>query len=383
MIFEALPLFASLGEYERQADMLLAAHAIGDPVAVGFFHNHLPRFLDETVTWLPKSISATEVRQTKLEIDDARLAVARGYSYRDWAALAAHVEAVNQPGTSIRQFESAAEAVITGDEVTLRGMLEADPGLVQARSRRVTCHDPPTHRATLLHYLGANGIESYRQRSPQNAVAIGAILLEAGAEVDSLAEMYGGHCTTMSMLVSSTPPAEALVQVGLINLLLDHGAAIEGVGESQWKSPLVTALVFGFLEAAETLVARGASVGVVAAAGLGRVRDVVGLLPATGESERHRAFALAAQLGHAQVVRVLLDSGETPDQYNPEGFHSHGTALHHAALGGHHEVIRLLIERGARLDIKDTLWRGTPLGWALHAKRENVAQFLRANGARD
>jgi hypothetical protein len=381
---EPLPLLAPLAEYDRQAEALLAAHRAGDPKAIDAFHQHHPRFLDDTVRWLPKRIPDEEIRDTALDLDDARLTLARCYSYRDWAALTDHVSAIGQPGSAIHQYETAAEAVITGDVAGLRTMLAAHPSLARARSERATCHDPSVHRATLLHYLGANGIEGHRQRSPKNAVEVAAVLFEAGAEADALAGMYGGEYATLSMLVSSSPPAEAGVQVGLIHSLLDHGAAIDGVGSPQWGSPLLTALAFGFRDAAEALVARGARVDrVPAAAGLGRLRDVVRLLPAATDEERHRALALAAQLGHAAVVGVLLDAGEDPDRYNPDGLHSHSTPLHQAALAGHHEVVRVLVGRGARLDLKDKLWLGTPLGWARHGERKAVAEYLTMHGARD
>jgi ankyrin repeat protein len=51
----------------------------------------------------------------------------------------------------------------------------------------------------------------------------------------------------------------------------------------------------------------------------------------------------------------LLDAGEDPNRYNPEGTHAHSTPLHQAALAGHKAVVQLLIERGARLDIQDTV----------------------------
>jgi ankyrin repeat protein len=54
--------------------------------------------------------------------------------------------------------------------------------------------------------------------------------------------------------------------------------------------------------------------------------------------------------------------------------------LHQAALAGQLEVVRLLVERGARLDIKDIHYEGTPLEWAEYAGRTQVAEYLRARG---
>ena len=73
------------------------------------------------------------------------------------------------------------EAVITGDAATLDSLLR-EP-LVLARSTRVTHFDLPVHRATLLHYVAANGVEGYRQKTPNNAVEVATMLLKAGAEV--------------------------------------------------------------------------------------------------------------------------------------------------------------------------------------------------------
>jgi hypothetical protein len=61
-------------------------------------------------------------------------------------------------------------------------------------------------------------------------VEVARLLLDAGAEVNALAAMYGGERTTISMLVSSTPAAEAGVQVPLVETLLDHGASVEPRG---------------------------------------------------------------------------------------------------------------------------------------------------------
>ena len=119
---------------------------------------------------------------------------------------------------------------MNGDLAVLEFALRRNPALIGARSSRICCFDPPVHRATLLHYVAANGVEAYRQRTPPNAVEIARALLEAGAEPDAFADMYGAQCTTMSMLVSSGHPAKAGLQVPLVELLLDYGAAIDGRG---------------------------------------------------------------------------------------------------------------------------------------------------------
>jgi Ankyrin repeats (3 copies) len=379
MDLKPLPFDSNLRGYEEQAEKVLAAVRSGNPEAVKLFNHRHPRFLDSKIPWLPKNVSDAEIQNAPLDLTDAQLAIARWYDFRDWLALMEYVEAVTRDDSPVCRFESAVEAVVTGDLTTLKTLLREHPELVRARSTRITHFDPPKHGATLLHYVAANGVEGYRQRTPKNAVDVAKTLLQTGAVVDAVAEMYGGQCTTMSLLVSSCHPANAGVQVDLVETLIDFGAGLEGAGAGRWVSPLMTALVFGYLDAANALVKRGAKVKDLAlAAGLGRLDEARRfLLNADGES-RHRALALAAQLGHLEIVRLLLDAGENPDRYNPDGLHSHATPLHHAALHGHGAVVRLLVERGARLDIKDTIYRSTPLGWAKHAEQREVANLLRS-----
>jgi ankyrin repeat protein len=268
----------------------------------------------------------------------------------------------------------------------LEDALSRDPALVRIRSSRICCFDQPVHRATLLHYVAANGVEAHRQKTPSTAVEIARALLRSGAEPDALADMFGGECTTMSLLVSSSHPAEAGLQVPLVELLLDFGAAIEGRGTKKWGAPLVIALTFGMSDVAKVLAKRGARIDLPAAAGLSLVNDAAHLLSSADAEARHRALSLAAQHGHLEIVRLLLDVGEDPNRYNPESNHAHCTPLHQAVLGSHETVVRLLIERGARLDIRDTIWHGTLLGWALHGGEKAKAEMtecLRSLGAEE
>jgi ankyrin repeat protein len=383
---EPLPFRAPLLDYEHQARELADGHRTGDAAAIRIIHKHHPRFLDATITWRPKFLTPEDIQKSSFDLDDARLALARWYTFADWTALQEYVDAVTVDGP-VFWFESAVEAVVNGDVASLQARLREHPELIRARSTRRTAHDPAVHGATLLHYVAANGVEGHRQKTPKNAVEIARTLLDAGADVDATAGMYGGQYTTMSMLVSSAHPAIAGLQAPLAELLLDYGSAIEGRGSEQWKSPLMTALAFGYRETAEALVRRGARIPTLAAAaGLGRLADAIRLLPGADALDRHRALALAAQLGHVEIVRLLLDAGEDPNRYNPEGNHGHSTPLHQATLAGYDSVVRLLVERGARLDIRDTVWHGTPLGWALYsgkAKQLAIATYLREHGASD
>ena len=381
MELKPLAFDAPLSGYIAQADALLAGWHSRNEKAIRLFRNRHPKFLDDTIPWLERNLTDAEVRATPIDRDDARLALARWYEFQDWQRLEEYVASVQQPGP-IARFERAVEAVIDGDIPALKQLLAEDPELVRARSTRVNHFDPPMHRSTLLHYLAANGVEGYRQRSPKNAADVAKVLLEAGADPNALSSAYGGQCTTMALLVSSTPPADAGVQVPLVDTLIDHGASLTPAGEGNWTSPIETALVFGKHDAAHALVRRGAPVeSLAAAAGLGRVDDVKRMLPRADADARHRALALAAQCGRANVVGVLLDAGEDPNRFNPPGTHAHTPPIHQAVAAGHLDVVKLLVDRGARLDIKDTIYQGTPLGWAKYCNQPAIAAFLREKGA--
>jgi ankyrin repeat protein len=355
---------APLAKYELKAKELFDGLKSGDSAAEWRFKWMHPSFRGKLVG---------DVRAARLELADAQAVVALEYACGTWAELGAFTQVVTQGGP-IRRFETAVEAVVSGDLPTLENMLRQYPELARARSTR-------RHHATLLHYVAANGVENVRQKTPANALDVAKMLLEAGAEVDALADMYDQKCTTMSMLVSSCHPSQAGLQAKLAELLLDYGAALEGQC-SKWHSALMTALTFGYLDTAQALARRGAPVkNIAATAGLGRLTETTHLLPSADRESRHFALALAAQLGHVEVVRLLLDAEEDPNRYNPDGLHSHSTPLHQAVHANHTDIVKLLVERGARLDIRDKIYQGTPLGWSIHCQRPAIVEYLRKQGA--
>ena len=355
---------APLPAYEARAQSLFAALIAADQDAAWMFKWEHPRYRGKQVT---------DVKPSEMTLHDAQLVVAHRYAFDSWKDLVAYTEDVQRSGP-VARFEQAVESVVNGNANALSEALQKDPSLVRARSTR-------RHHATLLHYVAANGVEGARQKTPANAVEIAKLLLDAGAEADALADMYGGKCATMAMLVSSAHPAQANLQVPLAELLLDHGANPEGTG-SQKQSPLLIALAFGYSDTAQALARRASpKEELVVMAGLGRTDVVSRLLPKAEAPAKQKALALAAQHGHTGVVQVLLDAGVDPNRYNPNGFHAHSTPLHQAVWSNHESVVRLLVERGARLDMRDTVYDGTPLDWAIYGKHEALADYLRRTPA--
>jgi hypothetical protein len=145
-------------------------------------------------------------------LDDARATIAREYGFADWAD-------VEQRGTEPpdRDFEAAVDALLSGDLNGLRDLIEQQPSLVHERSRF-------GHRSTLLHYVGSNGVETHRQVVPRHLAEVTQILIDAGADVNAAAEMYGGGSTTIVLLMTSSHPAEAGVMDEVVNVLVDAGA---------------------------------------------------------------------------------------------------------------------------------------------------------------
>ena len=146
--------------------------------------------------------------------------------------------------TSSRQrgpeFRRAVTAIITGNIDALRVELAAAPWLVGAQS-------VSPHHATLLHYVSANGIESESQFAVPNADAIAAMLIAAGADVDTPCDAYEGRFrTTMDLLVSSDHPTEAGVAGRLVESAGSAGARVDGLNGD--GSPLASALYFATLD---------------------------------------------------------------------------------------------------------------------------------------
>jgi hypothetical protein len=347
-----LPARPSLEQYKKRAKDLLKSAESGDREALQLTLQRIKR--DH-----PQFGRLVELQDAKLTLADAQLVIAREYGFESWPNFAQHIEGLTRQNSPVSKFESAVDAIVAGDLAKLDQLLRENPGLVRERSTFL-------HHATLLNYVGANGVENYRQKTPKNAVQVAEVLLRAGADINAVADIYGGS-DTLGLAATSVYPLLAGVQNALIDLLLEHGANLN-------SERLVNGcLANGRGQAAEHLAKRGAPLDLEGAAGVGRLDLVKAFFKKDGSlrtNATHKqmecGFAWACQYGRTKVVAFLLGLGVKVDAM-PHGI----TGLHWAAYTARVDIVKMLLARKAPVDLRDGRHRGTPLGWAFYAWGES------------
>jgi ankyrin repeat protein len=329
-----LPPRPSLEQYKKQAKDLVKAFKAGEVKPSGAFEDFASRKLSEKCT-----------------LANAQFVIARVHGFTSWPKFAQHIESVARPASAISNFEAAADAIVNGDAKTLERLLREHPDLARARSTR-------EHRATLLHYVSANGVENYRQKTPKNIVAIARLLLDAGADVNAVADVYGGGAPALNLTATSVHPERAGVQNALLDFLLESGARID-------ERDVAACLANGRPAAAEFLSGRGAPLSFEEAAGVGRL-DLIRGWAATADQIKS-GFLWACEYGRDFVVEYLLDERLVDlDVYDS----NKQTALHHAVMGAQLGTVNLLLKRGAPLEAKN-VYEGTVLGQAQWCAENN------------
>jgi ankyrin repeat protein len=104
-------------------------------------------------------------------------------------------------------------------------------------------------------------------------------------------------------------------------------------------------------------------------------RRAVEFLLKAGASAASRPSPLpgAVHKGDLAIVRRLLDAGADPNAFGPHGH----AALHAACVYGRLSMIRLLLARGARVDLRDREYDATPVGWAEYHHHAKAVALVR------
>lgn len=88
-------------------------------------------------------------------------------------------------------------------------------------------------------------------------------------------------------------------------------------------------------------------------------------------------FFAAVRKGDVAAVKVFLDKGVSVNEKTRYG----ATALSYACDRSNVELVKLLLERGADVNVKDTFYGEVPLGWALSKRNAQIVKLLLDKGA--
>jgi len=268
---------------------------------------------------LAKQQVAALRRQGRItSLASAQLTLARKYGFPSWRKLKAHVELLERAAAAV-------EAISSGDTKTLKRLLRQNSNLANTRV---------DDKRTLLHVA-----TDWPGHFPNNTETI-AELIASGADVN--AAFAGRHSETPLHWAASSD------DVGVIDVLLNHGANIEARGSViGGGTPMSDAVAFGQWQAARRLVQRGARTTIWQAAALGLMDRVDGYftaVPPPTPDEITNAFWCACHGGQRTAAEYLLGRGADLNWIGYDGL----TPLDAAIRSGASELVEWLSSRSAR-----------------------------------
>jgi ankyrin repeat protein len=295
---------------------------------------------------------------------DRKGRIALGVAKRGKAADKAEIIALLDRSRIVDpSFRAAVKALQKGDAARLGRLIDAEPRLLRERifgpeayrkaSRFQYFRDPK------LFWFIANN-PTLMKRMPDNMVEIAETMIARG--VDKLDLDYA-----LELAMTSSPAREQGLQGPLIACLTQAGATAS-------RQALDVTLAHRELDPVRTLLAAGLPPTAGIAAALGDLGRLPALLAEAPHEEIQRALGLAVINRENVAARMALDAGADPNVFLP--VHAHSLPLHQAAIDENLELMELLVARGARTDIADTLWGGTPLGWAIHQGKSRARAYL-------
>jgi len=295
-------------------------------------------------------------------------------------------------------FHQAVSAIDAGDVSTLENLLAKNPELTHERlespggwlrEKVGRALDGFFQKPYLLWFVAEDPVRN--GQLPRNIAQITLTIIEA-AEKEEAQTLQEQLDYALRLVCWSWIARECGVQIELIDVLVDAGASLDGqsVYQGRFGAHCDSAIFNGNFAAAEHLVGRGAPLTLSTALCLGRWADVDRLARTAPLAYKQDAFVLAALNGKAEALGRMLAMGVGPTTVSTQNY-SHATAIHHAVCSGSIDAVKVLVEAGADLTRRDTIYDGTPLGWAEHYEEEQkdkpraklfteIAGYLREKG---
>jgi ankyrin repeat protein len=323
--------------------------------------------------------------------DGARLVLAGNHGFDDWASFVL-------PSA----FAAAYRAVEARDVDGLAELLDRFPAVAGVAGTNgndllglaaATCDERLVSlllaRGADVAHANVHGWTALHQAGYANLPVMARVLLDAGAPTARYARGDGGTPLSAALFWGNVEVARVLAEVAVVPHNLRTAAGLDDVALLESAAPLSGRGFYrphsGFplwrpsdslSQARDEAVSWAARADAVEAITwlAGRGADV------NADVYRGTPLAWAAAKGRVRAVRRLLELGAGVDVRGTFGGPGHGsgtTALHHAAEGGHVEVIEVLLAAGADPSIRDDLHGGTPAGWAEHSGQTAAAELLR------
>lgn len=313
----------------------------------------------------PASLAELLIRHGAIEWEPnikgrSALDIARRSRARDKAAM---IELFDRPVIRDPSFRAAVDAIHAGEVTTLQRLLDAEPRLLKDRIREPDCYrlsgrsqyflDP-----MLFWFIANNPI--LVEKMPASLPAVARAMIARGVAQEDLDY-------TLGLVMTGSKARENGLQIPLVEVLIDAGARAD-------PESMGGVLAHGETEVVEYLVSAGMEMTAPVAAALGRLDVLPGLLRVASQKQVDEALDLAVINDRIEAARLALQAGAIPDRFSSQ--HRHSQPLHQAALHDNVAMLELLIAHGARLDVIDSLWGGTPLGWARHGGNKAATAYL-------
>jgi len=167
-----------------------------------------------------------------------------------------------------------------------------------------------------------------------------------------------------------------------VRRFLSKGVSVDARAGDNGLTPLQMAALNGQENVARLLMSHGARADIFVASGIGDLASVRSMVKGGAEINASlislgTPLVWAARSGHLQVVRFLIEEGA---KLGPGSRRPLTSALHEATLNGHVTVVGYLLTKGASVDIRNKHGE-TPLHLAAMRNRSPVAAVLLSSGA--
>src|SRR5450759_809328 len=298
-------------------------------------------------------------------------------------------------------------AAIAGDVPSLQRLLDKDPSLVRGQYAYLT----PLYFAVRENQAGAAAFLLEHGANPMPFSGGHDSLLDIARE-RGYAEMLTLLESTLARVHGVSPQAPAIAaairerDLAAVRSLLDASPELLHAGDERSNQPIHWAVMTRQIDVIDELLARGADINARRSDGARPIqltngdyhyrgwrdvpkeatttpRQVLAHLRARGA---YCDICTAAYIGDLERVRELADEdpglANRPSEYITY-YACSGTPLRTAAAGGHMEIVNLLLERGADVNLPE---EGiAPRGHALHSAAYNghmeIVKLLLEKGA--